>query len=130
MLAQRLYKETTQVVRRPVKRKSPLRGLIRNNMICAIMCAAVVTLVLSVYVSAYAGAFVSGCDKSSMLAELKAVRTQNNAMQQTLDQLRQPERIEAFAAENGMEQAGSRIAYIKPVGQPSVAQNPDGPNVR
>lgn len=132
MLAQRRYETVKPIVRKPrrQRRKNLLRGLIGSQMACALILAVAVTFVFCVYVSAYARVTSSGYEKGRMLSHLKSVNMENESMRLTLETLQQPERIEAFAVENGMQQAGSRIAYIKPASHPSLARNIDDIGVR
>lgn len=126
MMAQRKYEEAPKVVRKSRKRKrvNLLRMLIGNHMVCIVVLAVAVSFVLSVYVSAYARATENGYEKSRLQAHLKAVNMENESMKLILENLQQPERVESFAVEHGMQQ-GSRIAYIVPVKQPHVARNTD-----
>ena len=81
-------------------------------------------LVIIPYVSAYARVTKKGYHKAERLYYLKMVKKQNDCLRLETEALRQPERIEAFAIEQGMKQS-QEMAYLRSVNQPRVAQNTD-----
>ena len=124
MLAQRKYEAARPIVRRQRKRRRAnfLRALVCNRMACVLALALAVSFVLIVYVSAYARATQTGYERSDLLLQLKNIKQENQSLRFQKDGMRAPELIAGFAAANGMVPS-ERMAYLKPVEQPNVAQN-------
>lgn len=125
VLAEKRYKETCSAVSqvRRKKRRSLIYAVV--NSIVAFVCvvSVVICLVACVYVGVYAKATESGYRKSDLLAELRALRTENEELRLDLERRRRPAEIEAFATQNGMQQV-SPVAYLgRPTGEPQIAQN-------
>lgn len=99
-----------------------LRKLFANQMVGILLLAAVVCLLMTVYVGAYARVTEEGYRKSELVSRLDELQHENEKLAVTLDNLRQPGRVAAFAAENGMH-VGDKMVYLKPEGEPHLAQN-------
>lgn len=124
MLAQRKCEVTRPIVRRQRRRRHAnfLRALICNRMACVLALALAVSFILIVYVSAYARATQTGYERADLLLQLKNLRQENQSLRFQKDGMRAPELIADFATANSMV-PGERMAYLKPVEQPNVAQN-------
>lgn len=124
MLAQRKYEAARPIVRRQRRRRrvNLLRAMICNRMVCVLALALAVSFLLTVYVSAYARATQTGYERGDLLRQLASVRQENQSLRFQKDGMRAPDMIAGFAAASGMV-PGERMAYLKPVEQPSVAQN-------
>jgi len=131
MLAQRSHEVARPVAFKPRRRRRAnlLHTLTHNRMACVLMLAAAVSFLLSVYVSAYARATENGYQRTGLLSHLRQVRLENESLRVQLEELRQPGEIAAFAARTGMEQ-GKRMAFLRPVKQPHVAQNTEHADIR
>lgn len=104
------------------KKKGLLLKVFSNKMACILLLASVVCFVLTVYVGAYARVTEEGYRKGELLANLKDLRIENEKLEVTLDNLRQPGRVAIFAQENGML-VGGKMVYLKPQVEPHLAQN-------
>ena len=126
MLAQRKYEVARPMVRRQRRRRRAnlLRTLICNRMVCVLALALAVSFMLIVYVSAYARATQTGYERDDLLVQLKNLRQENQSLKFQKDGKRAPEVIADFAIASGM-QPSERMAYLRPVEQPNVAQNTD-----
>ena len=131
MLAQRRHEAARPVAFRPRRRRrgNLLRALTHNRMACVLMVAAAVSFLLSVYVSAYARATEHGYERTELLSYLRQVRLENESLRLELEGRRQPDEIAAFATGSGMEQ-GQKMAFLRPVEQPHVAQNTEHADIR
>lgn len=126
MLAQNRLEFVRPLVSRPRKRKhvNILRALMHNQMACILLLAVAVLLLLIPYASAYARVTQKGYHKADLLSHLRNVRLESESLRLDLEALRQPDRIAQFAVANGMEQS-SKMAYLRPTGEPRLAQNVD-----
>lgn len=124
MLAQRRYEEVRPTVRKYKRRKkiSIVRSLLSNPMACVVIAAAVFCMLISTYVSVYAGYTEKGRSRAALLSNLNDVKKDNEKLKLSLEQLRQPERIEEFAVASGMKQC-QQTAYLERMDRPRVAQN-------
>ena len=127
MLAQRRYEEIRPTVTRPRarrrKRTSIVKALVRNRMAGILAVAVVASVMLNVYASAYAKFTRVGYQRSDMMATLRTIEKDNEVLRLRLDQLRQPETIEAYAITSGM-MPSQEMVYLKSTEiQPHLAQN-------
>lgn len=125
VLAEKRYKEASSSVSqiRGKKRRGLIRAVVNSIMVCVCLASVIMCLVACVYVGVYAKATESGYRKSDLLAELRALRTENEELRLDLERQRRPAEIEAFATENGMQQV-SPVAYLgEPTGEAQIAQN-------
>lgn len=100
-----------------------MRVLLCNRLVCVILVAAVVCLGLTVYVGAYARVVEKGYQRSDMLAQLTALKIENQDLRVELDGLRRPDRIVRLAAEMGMRPS-TEMAYLNcPGSELWVAEN-------
>ena len=131
MLAQRRHEIARAAAFRPRRRRRAnlVHALTHNRMACVLMLAAAVSFLLGVYVSAYARATESGYERTELLSYLRQVRLENESLRLQLEGLRQPDEIAAFALESSMEQ-GKKMAFLRPVKQPHVAQNTEHADIR
>lgn len=125
VLAEKRYKEASSSVSqiRGKKRRGLIRAVVNSIMVCVCLVSVIMCLVACVYVGVYAKATESGYRKSDLLAELRALRTENEELRLDLERRRRPAEIEAFATENGMQQV-SPVTYLgEPTGEAQIAQN-------
>lgn len=106
-----------------VRRKPSLLGrLFCNKMIGILLAAVIVCSAFTVYVGAYARLTQEGYRKAELLSQLKELRVENERLEVSLDGLRQPDKVAAFAIQNEMC-IGSRMVYLEQDEQPSLAKN-------
>jgi cell division protein FtsL len=130
MLAQKRY-EAREAVCSPKRRRKPglLHAVKRSHMARVLIIAMGALFLVIPYVSAYANATQKGYDRAALTMHLSRLKTDNQMLRLQLDSLRQPQNIEAYAAQSGMVQS-SKMAFIRTVEQPSVAQNTDARALR
>ena len=104
------------------RKKNILLRMLANRMVGILLLASVVCFVLTVYVGAYARVTEEGYHKAELLAQLKELRVENEKLSVSVDNLRQPGRVAAFAQENGML-VGDKMVYLKPQTDSHLAQN-------
>ena len=132
MLAQMKHEVVVRpIVRQPRgrKRKNLLRALFHNQMACILLLAVAVLFLLIPYASAYARVTEKGYQKTNLMSSLRELRLENESLRVSLEELRQPDRIAAFAAENGMEQ-GTTLAYLRPTSRPNLAKSIDHGDIK
>ncbi|MBP6964267.1 MAG: hypothetical protein KBC96_07670 [Armatimonadetes bacterium] len=93
-----------------------------NKMVRVLLVASVICFGATMYVGAYARFTRDGYRKAELLAQLRDLNVENERLEVGLTGLRQPERVAAFAVQNGMS-VGDRMVYLEQDVQPSLAQN-------
>jgi hypothetical protein len=126
MLAQRKYQTEQPIAVQPRRRRkiNPLARWVQSPIVRILVLAAAAVFVATIYVGAYAKATEKGYDRARLLSHLREVKLENECFRMQIEELRQPDRIAAFAAGHKMVE-GERMAYLRPVQRSRVAQNPD-----
>lgn len=129
MLAQRRIETVQPVVYRKKKAavktgtKDFTKVVRKNRMICVVLAAGIMVLLLTMYIGAYAGVIEKGYSKDRLMTRLNDLKTENEELKLSLEELRQPDRIGGIVLNTGMKQA-EEMTYLD-INTPSrVAKKP------